>query len=165
MLRIAQQNKDSSRLCLHVIIQIIDQRILDSDICHTALMATDRLLDTLKSEKERKEVLVYFMKKITESSNKVLFDSLLMLLLHHCNLVLVETEEVCRQVLKQYADIATSTRLVLLQLLVKLIFLDKDNQRVKTMFDYVLDLNSRDMNVEVRVQARNIKAVRLEAIE
>ena len=159
MLRISQQNKESSRLCLHVIIQITDQRMSDSAIGHAAIMAIDRLLDVLKEEKEKKEVLVYFIKRIMDSNNKVLFDSLLLLLLHHCSLVLAETEEVIRLIVKQYMEIARSTRLVLLQLLVKVSLLDKENPRVKKMLDYVLELNSRDIDVEVRVQARNIKAV------
>ena len=54
MLRISQQNKESSRLCLHVIIQITDQRMSDSAIGHAAIMAIDRLLDVLKEEKEKK---------------------------------------------------------------------------------------------------------------
>ena len=78
MLRISQQNKESSRLCLHVIIQITDQRMSDSAIGHAAIMAIDRLLDVLKEEKEKKEVLVYFIKRIMDSNNKVLFDSLLL---------------------------------------------------------------------------------------
>lgn len=159
LLRIAQQNKDSSRLCLHVIIQITDQRILDSAICHTAIMAIDRLLNTLKDEKEKKEVMIYLTKRIVDSNNKILYDSLLQLLLHHCSLIIPETEEVARLMTKQYMDIEQSTRLVLLQLLVKLGFLDKENERVKKMIEYVIELNSRDINVEVRVQARNIKAV------
>ena len=159
MLRISQQNKESSRLCLHVIIQITDQRMSDSAIGHAAIMAIDRLLDVLKEEKEKKEVLVYFIKRIMDSNNKVLFDSLLLLLLHHCSLVLTETEEVIRLIIKQYMEIEKSTRLVLLQLLVKVSLLDKENPRVKKMLDYVLELNSRDIDVEVRVQARNIKAV------
>ena len=159
MLRISQQNKESSRLCLHVIIQITDQRMSDSAIGHAAIMAIDRLLDVLKEEKEKKEVLVYFIKRIMDSNNKVLFDSLLLLLLHHCGLVLTETEEVIRLIVKQYMEIEKSTRLVLLQLLVKVSLLDKENPRVKKMLDYVLELNSRDIDVEVRVQARNIKAV------
>ena len=96
---------------------------------------------------------------VMDSNNKVLFDSLLLLLLHHCSLVLTETEEVIRLIVKQYMEIEKSTRLVLLQLLVKVSLLDKENPRVKKMLDYVLELNSRDIDVEVRVQARNIKAV------
>ena len=118
-----------------------------------------KILDILKEEKEKKEVLVYFIKRIMDSNNKVLFDSLLLLLLHHCSLVLTETEEVIRLIVKQYMEIEKSTRLVLLQLLVKVSLLDKENPRVKKMLDYVLELNSRDIDVEVRVQARNIKAV------
>lgn len=143
-----------------MIIQITDQRILDSAICHTAIMAIDRLLDTLKDEKEKKEVLIYLIKKIMDSNNKKLFDSLLQLLLHHCSLIITETEEVTRLITKQYMEIEMTTRLVLLQLLVKLGFLDRENAIVKKMIEYVLELNSRDVNVEVRVQARNIKAVR-----
>lgn len=122
-------------------------------------MAIDRLLDTLTEEKEKKEVLMYLIKKIIDSSNKALFDSLLQLLLHHCSLLVKETEEVTRIILKQYFEIERSTRLALLQLLVKLNFLDKENERLRKMLEYVLDLNSRDVDVEVRVQARNIKAV------
>lgn len=91
----------------------------------------------------------------------VIYDGLLRLLLHHSELVIPQTEECCRLILKKYMETSKSTRLVLLLLLVKLHSVDPENVTVEKMLQYTQDLNSRDVDVDVRVQARNIHAVRI----
>ena len=46
-----------------------------------------------------------------------------------------------------------------LQLAVKLALAERENAVVQKMAEYVMELNGKDLDVEVRVQARNIKAV------
>ena len=41
----------------------------------------------------------------------------------------------------------------------KLALAERENAVVQKMAEYVMELNGKDLDVEVRVQARNIKAV------
>ena len=121
-------------------------------------MAVDRLLHVL-DESAKKEALMWTMKLIAVGEQRDLYDGLLRLLLHHCELVIPQTEEVCRLILKDYENTSKNTRLVLLLLLVKLRSVEKENATVEKMLQYAYMLNSRDLDVDVRVQARNIHAV------
>ena len=73
--------------------------------------------------------------------------------------MIAQTEEVCRLILKDYENTSKNTRLVLLLMLVKLHSVEKENTTVEKMLQYAYALNSRDLDVDVRVQARNIHAV------
>lgn len=158
MLVITSRHAASTRLCLHVLLQLIDVRSADATILHAALMGVDRLLEVL-SEAEKTEALSWLIHMIVSHEGDDVCDGLLHILLHHGMGVIPRCEEVCRVMVKRYDQLAASTRMVLLQLLVKLAMSDKDNARVKLMLSYVMELNSKDLDVEVRVQARNIKAV------
>ena len=148
MLVITSRHAASTRVCLHVLLQLIDVRSADATILHAALMGVDRLLASL-SEAEKTEALSWLIHMIVNHEGDDVCDGLLHILLHHGMRVMV----------KRYETLASSTRMVLLQLLVKLAINDKDNAQVKLMLSYVMELNSKDLDVEVRVQARNIKAV------
>ena len=141
-----------------MLLQLIDVRSADATILHAALMGVDRLLEVL-SEAEKTEALSWLIHMIVSHEGDDVCDGLLHILLHHGMGVIPRCEEVCRVMVKRYDQLAASTRMVLLQLLVKLAMSDKDNARVKLMLSYVMELNSKDLDVEVRVQARNIKAV------
>ena len=158
LLVICQKNPSSARLCLRVCVQLLEVRLQDSVIAHTCLMAVDRLLHVL-DESAKKEALMWTMKLIAVGEQRDLYDGLLRLLLHHCELVIPQTEEVCRLILKDYENTSKNTRLVLLLLLVKLRSVEKENATVEKMLQYAYMLNSRDLDVDVRVQARNIHAV------
>lgn len=158
LLVICQKSPASARLCLRVCVQLLEVRLMDSTIAHTCLMAMDRLLNVL-DEAARKEALVWTMKLIAVGEQRAVYDGLLRLLLHHCELVVAQAEEVCRLILKDYANSTKNARLVLLLLLVKLHSVDKENATVEKMLQYAYTLNSRDLDVDVRVQARNIHAV------
>ena len=155
---ITSRHAASTRVCLHVLLQLIDVRSADATILHAALMGVDRLLASL-SEAEKTEVLSWLIHMIVSHEGDDVCDGLLHILLHHGMGVVPRCEEVCRVMVKRYETLASSTRMVLLQLLVKLAINDKDNAQVKLMLSYVMELNSKDLDVEVRVQARNIKAV------
>ena len=155
---ITSRHAASTRVCLHVLLQLIDVRSADATILHAALMGVDRLLASL-SEAEKTEVLSWLIHMIVSHEGDDVCDGLLHILLHHGMGVVPRCEEVCRVMIKRYETLASSTRMVLLQLLVKLAINDKDNAQVKLMLSYVMELNSKDLDVEVRVQARNIKAV------
>ena len=158
MLVITSRHAASTRVCLHVLLQLIDVRSADATILHAALMGVDRLLASL-SEAEKTEALSWLIYMIVSHEGDDVCDGLLHILLHHGMGVVPRCEEVCRVMIKRYETLASSTRMVLLQLLVKLAINDKDNAQVKLMLSYVMELNSKDLDVEVRVQARNIKAV------
>ena len=158
MLVITSRHAASTRVCLHVLLQLIDVRSADAMILHAALMGVDRLLASL-SEEEKTEALSWLIHMIVSHEGDDVCDGLLHILLHHGMGVVPRCEEVCRVMVKRYETLASSTRMVLLQLLVKLAINDKDNAQVKLMLSYVMELNSKDLDVEVRVQARNIKAV------
>lgn len=158
MLVIAQLQPAHSRLCLRVCVQLLEVRGDQDEIAHACLEAMDRLLGTV-SEEERREALLWTMQQVLARQGGDVRDGLLVMLVHHGQCVLAQTEEVCRVVLLHYAETAASTRMVLLQLLTKLRALDPENEAVKLMFEYTLELNWKDTNVEVRVQARNIRAV------
>lgn len=158
MLVITSRHAASTRVCLHVLLQLIDVRSADATILHAALMGVDRLLASL-SEAEKTEALSWLIHMIVSHEGDDVCDGLLHILLHHGMGVVPRCEEVCRVMIKRYETLASSTRMVLLQLLVKLAINDKDNAQVKLMLSYVMELNSKDLDVEVRVQARNIKAV------
>ena len=158
MLVITSHHAASTRVCLHVLLQLIDVRSADATILHAALMGVDRLLASL-SEAEKTEALSWLIYMIVSHEGDDVCDGLLHILLHHGMGVVPRCEEVCRVMIKRYETLASSTRMVLLQLLVKLAINDKDNAQVKLMLSYVMELNSKDLDVEVRVQARNIKAV------
>ena len=117
-------------------------------------------MDNLDDE-AKKEALLWTMKLVMTDDHVVIYDGLLRLLLHHSELVIPQTEECCRLILKKYMETSKSTRLVLLLLLVKLHSVDPENVTVEKMLQYTQDLNSRDVDVDVRVQARNIHAVRI----
>ena len=155
---ITSHHAASTRVCLHVLLQLIDVRSADATILHAALMGVDRLLASL-SEAEKTEALSWLIYMIVSHEGDDVCDGLLHILLHHGMGVVPRCEEVCRVMIKRYETLASSTRMVLLQLLVKLAINDKDNAQVKLMLSYVMELNSKDLDVEVRVQARNIKAV------
>lgn len=155
---ITSRHAASTRVCLHVLLQLIDVRSADATILHAALMGVDRLLASL-SEAEKTEALSWLIHMIVSHEGDDVCDGLLHILLHHGMGVVPRCEEVCRVMIKRYETLASSTRMVLLQLLVKLAINDKDNAQVKLMLSYVMELNSKDLDVEVRVQARNIKAV------
>lgn len=158
LLVVSQKNPASSRLCLRVFTQLMDLRREDAAIAHACLMGADRLLFVL-DEAAKKEALVWMMKLVLEGGRTQLYDGLLRLLLHHCATVLPQAEEACRVVLKNYAETDKSTRLVLLLLLVKLRDMDAGNATVEKMCQYVQELNSRDIDVDVRVQVRNVRVV------
>ena len=158
--QIVQKNPKSSRLCLRVFVQLLEVRQNDASIAHACLMGMDRLLDNLDDE-AKKEALLWTMKLVMTDDHVVIYDGLLRLLLHHSELVIPQTEECCRLILKKYMETSKSTRLVLLLLLVKLHSVDPENVTVEKMLQYTQDLNSRDVDVDVRVQARNIHAVRI----
>lgn len=160
LLVIVQKNPKSSRLCLRVFVQLLEVRQNDSSIAHACLMGMDRLLDILDDD-AKKEALLWTMKLIMNGDHKEIYDGLLRLLLHHGELLIPQTEECCRLILKKYLETSKHTRLVLLLLLVKLRSLDKENPTVEKMLQYTQELNSRDVDVDVRVQARNIHAVRM----
>ena len=160
LLVIVQKNPKSSRLCLRVFVQLLEVRQNDASIAHACLMGMDRLLDNLDDE-AKKEALLWTMKLVMTDDHVVIYDGLLRLLLHHSELVIPQTEECCRLILKKYMETSKSTRLVLLLLLVKLHSVDPENVTVEKMLQYTQDLNSRDVDVDVRVHARNIHAVRI----
>ena len=163
LLVVSQKNPASSRLCLRVFTQLLDLRREDVAIARACLMGADRLLHVLDDAAKR-EALVWMMKLVLEGARTPLYDGLLRLLLHHCATVLPQAEEACRQVLKQYAETAKSTRLALLLLLVKLHDMDPANATVAKMAQYVQELNSRDIDVDVRVQERNVRVVGVEGL-
>lgn len=138
--------------------QLLEVRVADSAIVRACLMGMDRLLGTLPAE-AKKEALLWTMKLVMGREGDDVCDGLLRILVHHSETVVPQAEEVCRLVLKRYADTGKATRLALLQLLVKLQALDPASEVVTKMLAYTQELNSRDLDVDVRVQARNIRAV------
>lgn len=137
----------------------MDLRGEDTSIVHAALMGIDRLLGSL-GDAEKTETLRWVIHQIVNHEGDDVCDGLLRMLLHHGVLIPAQCAEVCRVLLKRYEQLAASTRMALLQLVVKLALADRANAVAKKMAEYVMELNSKDLDVEVRVQARNIKAVR-----
>ena len=133
-------------------------RASDDTIVHASLMGIDRLLPILDDGAKR-EALLWVIKTVLKHEGSDVCDGLLDLLLRHGDCVIPQTEEVCRIMTQRYASLSQSTRLTLLLLLVKLVRIDTENEQIRKMFDYVLELNAKDIDVEVRVQARNIRAV------
>ena len=125
---ITSRHAASTRVCLHVLLQLIDVRSADATILHAALMGVDRLLASL-SEAEKTEALSWLIHMIVSHEGDDVCDGLLHILLHHGMGVVPRCEEVCRVMVKRYETLASSTRMVLLQLLVKLAINDKDNAR------------------------------------
>lgn len=138
--------------------QLLDVRADDDAIVRASLMGIDRLLPCLDDD-AKKEALLWTMRTVLQRSGSDVCDGLLEVLIHHGEIAIPQAEEVCRVVLQRYASTSRATRLSLLLLLVKLVKLDTENEKVRQMFDYTLELNSKDVDVEVRVQARNIHAV------
>ena len=155
---IAQRHAPSAKLCLRVFVQLLEVRESDDAIVRASLMGIDRLLPVLDDAAKR-EALLWVIKTVLKHEGSDVCDGLLDLLLRHGEAVIPQTEEVCRIMTQRYAALSQSTRLTLLLLLVKLVRLDAANAQVRKMFDYVLELNAKDVDVEVRVQARNIRAV------
>lgn len=158
MLVITARQPSSTRLCLHVLLQVMDLRSDDTVIVHAALMGVDRLLGAL-GEAEKTETLRWVIQKIVAHEGDDVCDGLLHMLLHHGAIVPAQCAEVCRVLLKRYDQLAASTRMALLQLAVKLALADRENAVARKMAEYVMELNGKDVEVEVRVQARNVKAV------
>lgn len=155
---IAQRHAPSAKLCLRVFVQLLEVRASDDTIVHASLMGIDRLLPILDDGAKR-EALLWVIKTVLKHEGSDVCDGLLDLLLRHGDCVIPQTEEVCRIMTQRYASLSQSTRLTLLLLLVKLVRIDTENEQIRKMFDYVLELNAKDIDVEVRVQARNIRAV------
>lgn len=155
---IAQRHAPSAKLCLRVFVQLLEVRASDDTIVHASLMGIDRLLPILDDAAKR-EALLWVIKTVLKHEGSDVCDGLLDLLLRHGDCVVPQTEEVCRIMTQRYATLSQSTRLTLLLLLVKLVRIDSENEQIRKMFDYVLELNAKDIDVEVRVQARNIRAV------
>lgn len=155
---ITARQPSSTRLCLHVLLQLMDLRAEDTAIVQAALMGVDRLLGSL-GDAEKTETLRWVIQKIVSHEGDDVCDGLLHMLLHHGAIIPAQCAEVCRVLLKRYEALAASTRMALLQLAVKLALAERENAVVQKMAEYVMELNGKDLDVEVRVQARNIKAV------
>ena len=154
---ITARQPSSTRLCLHVLLQLMDLRAEDTAIVQAALMGVDRLLGSL-GDAEKTETLRWVIQKIVSHEGDDVCDGLLRMLLHHGAIIPAQCAEVCRVLLKRYEALAASTRMAL-QLAVKLALAERENAVVQKMAEYVMELNGKDLDVEVRVQARNIKAV------
>ena len=79
---ITARQPSSTRLCLHVLLQLMDLRAEDTAIVQAALMGVDRLLGSL-GDAEKTETLRWVIQKIVSHEGDDVCDGLLRMLLHH----------------------------------------------------------------------------------
>lgn len=170
LLVIAEIHKVSGPTCLRVCRQILDIRMKDTVVANIALMAVGRLFAHAKKE-EMNECIMWATHRILVECKLIpVYAELLNFIMNYIEIAGPLAVEVARRMTQCYAELDKPARLGLLRLLVKCC-VTKPASKVegekgeliatqqKELMKYVLEMNCKDQELDIRVQARNVKAL------